>query len=102
MTPRVVPEGLAAACSGVEALTARLAAAHAGAVPLITAVLPPAVDPVSLHSAAAFSVRGGRHAAAAAQGAEELGRPGVGVGESGASYAGGDAAAASSYLVATD
>ena len=30
MTVRVVPEGLAAACAGVEALTARLAAAHAG------------------------------------------------------------------------
>jgi hypothetical protein len=34
----------------------------------------------------------------AAEGAEELGRAGVGVGESGASYAAGDAAAAASYL----
>jgi hypothetical protein len=59
MTLRVVPEGLAAACAGVEALTARLAAAHGVAAPLITAVVPPAVDPVSLQSAAEFSVRGG-------------------------------------------
>lgn len=76
MTLRVVPEGLAAACAGVEALTARLAAAHAVAAPLITAVAPPPVDPVSLQSAAEFSVRGGLHAALAAQGAEELGRAG--------------------------
>jgi hypothetical protein len=85
MTLRVVPEGLAAAYAGVEALTARLAAAHAGAVPLI---------------AAGFSIHGGQHAAVAAQGAEELGRSGVGVGESGASYASGDASV--SYLFAAD
>lgn len=101
MTLRVVPEGLAAASAGVEALTARLAAAQAGAAPLITAVVPPAVDAVSLQSAVALSVHGGQHAAAAAQGVEELGRSGVGVAESGASYATGDAAAAaSSYLPA--
>jgi PE family len=98
MTLRVVPEGLAAASASIEALTARLAAAHAGAAPLITAVVPPAADPVSLQSAAGFSVRGCQHAAAAAQGVEELGRSGVGVGESGASYAAGDAAAAATYL----
>jgi PE family len=100
MTLRVVPEGLASASAAVEALTARLAAAHAGAVPLITAVVPPAADPVSLQSAAGFSVRGGAHTAVAAQGVEELGRSGIGVGESGTSYAAGDAAAASSYLPA--
>ena len=100
MTLRVVPEGLAAASADVETLTARLAAAHAGAVPLITAVAPPAADPVSLQSAAAFSVHGGEHAAVAAQSVEELGRSGVGVAESGSSYATGDTAAASSYLVA--
>lgn len=46
MTLRVVPEGLAAASAAVEALTARLAAAHASAAPVITAVVPPAADPV--------------------------------------------------------
>lgn len=102
MTLRVVPEGLAAACAGVEALTARLAAVHAGAVPAITAVVPPAADPVSLQSAVGLSVRGASHAVVAAQGAEELGRAGVGVSDSGASYASGDAAAASSYFIATD
>jgi hypothetical protein len=97
MTLRVVPEGLAAASASIEALTARLAAAHAGAAPLITAVVPPAADPVSLQSAAGFSLRGGHHAAMSAQGVEELGRSGIGVGESGTSYAAGDAAAAAAY-----
>jgi hypothetical protein len=102
MTLRVVPEGLAAACAGLEALTARLAAAHAVAVPVITAVTPPAADTVSWQSAIALSTRGAGHAAIGAQGVEELGRAGVGVGESGASYASGDAAGAASYLVAPD
>ena len=98
MTLRVVPEGLAGASAAIEALTARLAAANAGAAPLITVVVPPAADPVSLQTAAGFSAQGTEHTAVAAEGVEELGRAGVGVGESGASYAAGDAAAASSYL----
>jgi hypothetical protein len=100
MTLRVVPEGLAAASVAIEALTARLAAANAGAAPLITAVVPPAADPVSLQNAAGFSIRGSEHAAVAAQGAEELGRAAIGVGDSGAAYAARDAAAASSYFIA--
>jgi hypothetical protein len=99
MTLKVVPEGLASASAAVEAITARLAAAHAGAAPLITAVMPPAVDPVSLQTAAGFSAHGGEHAAMAAQGVEELGRAGIGVGQAGVSYATGDAAAATTYLV---
>jgi hypothetical protein len=98
MTLRVVPEGLASASAGVEAIAARLAAAHAGAAPLITAVVPPAADPVSLQTAAGFSAQGSEHATVAAEGVEELGRAGIGVGESGASYAAGDAAAAATYL----
>ncbi|BCI92768.1 PE family protein [Mycobacterium persicum] len=98
MTLRVVPEGLAAASAAVEALTARLAAAQAAAAPLITAVVPPAADPVSLQTAAGFSGQGVEHAAIMAEGVEELGRSGVGVGEAGVSYAVGDAAAAGSYL----
>jgi hypothetical protein len=100
MSLRVVPEGLTGAGAAVEALTARLAAAHAAAAPLVTAVLPPAVDPVSLQTAIGFSTHGIEHAAVAAQGVEELGRSGAGVGESGASYAAGDAMAASSYVIA--
>lgn len=100
MTLRVIPEGLAAADAAVQALAARLAAAHAGALPVITAVAPPAADPVSLQSAAAFNVHGFGHAAVAAQGADELGRSAVGVGDAGVGYATGDAAAASSYLFA--
>jgi PE family len=100
MTLRVVPEGLAATSAAVEALTARLAAAHAAAAPLITTVMPPAADPVSLQTAAGFSAQGEEHSAVAAQGVEELGRAGVGVGEAGVSYQAGDAAAASTYWVA--
>ena len=81
MTLRVVPEGLAAA-------------------PAITAVIPPAVDPVSLQTALGFSAQGQEHEAVAAQGVEELGRAGVGVGQSGTSYLAGDVAAAASYGVA--
>lgn len=100
MTLRVVPEGLAATSAAVEALTARLAAAHAAVAPAITAVLPAAADPVSLQTAAGFSAQGAEHAAVAAQGVQELGRSGLGVGESGTSYATGDAQAASTYLMA--
>ncbi len=97
MTLRVIPEGLEAASARIEALTARLVSAQAGSAPLITAVVPAAADPVSLQTAAGFSLRGGRHAAVVAQGAEELSRSGVGVANSGATYAAVDAAAASSY-----
>ncbi len=97
MTLRVVPEGLLAASARIEALTARLASAQAGAAPMITAVQPPAADPVSLQTATGFSIRGGQHAAAVAQGGAELGRSGVGVAESGAGYAARDAAVAASY-----
>jgi hypothetical protein len=97
---RVVPEGLAATSAAVEALTARLAAVHAGAMPLITGVVPPAADPVSLQTAMGFNATGSAHGVVAAQGVQELGRAGVGVGESGASYATGDAAAAASYWAA--
>jgi hypothetical protein len=100
MTLIVIPEGLASASAAVEAITARLAAAHAGAAPLITAVVPSAVDPVSLQTAAGFSAQGSTHTAMAAQGVEELGRAGFGVGESGTNYAAGDATAAATYLVA--
>lgn len=100
MTLRVVPEGLTAAGSAVEALTARLAAAHAAAAPLVSTVLPPAADPVSLQTAVGFSTHGTEHTVVATEAVTELGRSGVGVGESGTSYATGDAAAASSYLIA--
>ena len=97
MTLRVIPEGLASAGAAVDALTARLAIAEAVAAQAITAVAPPAADPVSLQTAADFSLRGGEHAVVGAQGVEELGRSGLGVADSGASYAAGDAAAAAAY-----
>jgi len=100
MTLRVIPEGLVSASAAVEALTARLAAAHAAATPLITAVIPPAADPVSLQTAAGFSAQGLEHTATATQGVTELGRSGVAVRESGTGYATTDASAAASYLIA--
>ena len=100
MTLRVVPEGLTAASAAVEALTARMAAAHAAAAPSVTAVIPPAADAVSLQTTMGLSAHGMEHQAVATQATEELGRSGIGVGESGTSYATGDAMAASSYLIA--
>lgn len=94
---RVIPEGLAGASAAVAALTARLAAAHAVAAPAITAVIPPAADPVSVRNAAGFSAVGVEHSAMATEGIEELGRSGVGVGDAGISYTVGDEAAAAGY-----
>ncbi|WP_252260711.1 PE family protein, partial [Mycobacterium tuberculosis] len=68
------------------------------AAPFIAAVIPPGSDSVSVCNAVEFSVHGSQHVAMAAQGVEELGRSGVGVAESGASYAARDALAAASYL----
>jgi hypothetical protein len=96
----VVPEGLAAMSAAVEAITARLAAAHAGAAPLIIAVVPPAADPVSVQAAAMFSARGAQHETAGAQGVDVLGRAGMGVATAGTGYSAADAAAASTYLAA--
>lgn len=102
MTLRVVPAGLAATSAAVEALTARLAAVQAAAAPFITAVTPPAADAVSMQASLAFSARGAEHAGVAAQGIVELGRSGVGVGESGTGYATADAQAAQSYPIVRD
>ena len=100
MTLRVVPEGLTAAGSAVESPTARLAAAHTAAAPLVNAVIPPAADPVSLQTAAGLSAHGSAHSTVASLALEELGRAGMGVTQSAASYASGDAQAAASYLIA--
>lgn len=97
MVLRVVPEGLVATSAAVEAITATLAAAHATAAPLITAVLAPGIDPVSLQAAAELSLQGGQHEAVAARGAEVLGRAGVGVAQAGVNYQIADTAAASVF-----
>ncbi|WP_460009822.1 PE domain-containing protein, partial [Mycobacterium avium] len=55
MTLRVIPEGLAATSAAVDAITAQLAAVHAAAAPVVSVVVPPAADPVSLAAAAVFS-----------------------------------------------
>lgn len=100
MTLRVIPEGLAATSAAVDAITAQLAAAHAAAAPVVSVVVPPAADPVSLAAAAVFSERGSQHSVAAAKGVEVLGRAGLGVSLAGVNYVAGDTAAASTYLSA--
>ena len=69
-------------------------------VPTSFTVLSSSVDAVSIQTALGLSAHGAQHNAIAAHGVEELGRSGLGVGQSGTSYATGDAAAAASYLVA--
>ncbi|AGZ49474.1 PE family protein [Mycobacterium kansasii 662] len=96
----VVPEGLAGAAAAVEALSARLAAAHAAAAPMISAVVAPAADPVSLSTAAGFSAGGIEHVGVATEAVEELTRSGAGLGTAGISYAAGDSAAALTYGLA--
>ncbi|OBJ75390.1 PE domain-containing protein [Mycobacterium colombiense] len=98
MTLRVIPEGLAATSAAVDAIAAQLAAAHAAAAPVVSVVVPPAADPVSLAAAAVFSERGSQHSAAAAKGVEVLGRAGLGVSLAGVNYVAGDTTAASTYL----
>lgn len=68
MTLRVVPESLAGASAAIEAVTARLAAAHAAAALFIAAVIPPGSDSVSVCNTVEFSVHGSQHVAMAAQG----------------------------------
>lgn len=97
MVLSVMPEGLAATSAAVEAITAALAAAHAAAAPLITAVAPPAIDPVSLQAAAELSLQGSQHGAVAARGVEVLGRAGAGVAAAGAGYQVADSSAASMF-----
>lgn len=96
MTLRVVPEGLADA--GVGAGTLIACRAPAPGVPLAIALVPPEFDPVPLQSVIAFCVRGGERTAA--QGAEHLGRSGVGAGESSTSYLTDHAAAPSAHSIA--
>jgi len=98
MTLRVVPEGLAAASARIGAIT-RTASIRAGrfgaadhrrdAARRRSGVV---ADRGRVQSSVAASMR-----RLPAQGAEELGRSGIGVAESGASYAVHDAAAAASY-----
>ncbi len=88
MTFCVVPEGLAAHSAAVEALTT-----SAGLN------VSPTADPVSLSTAARFSSAGGEHAIVAGQGVQELGRSGVGVGESRTTVMPPVIGAAASYLI---
>ncbi|MEB3050133.1 PE domain-containing protein [Mycolicibacter sp. MYC123] len=97
MVLQVVPEGLAAASAAVEAITAALAAAHAAAAPVISAVAPPAVDPVSVQAAAELGIQGSQHTAVATHGTGVLGGAGAGVAQAGLNYQGADALAASAF-----
>ncbi|AWV47419.1 PE-family protein [Mycobacterium leprae Kyoto-2] len=98
MTLGVIPEGLEGASAVIEALTAHLATVHAEAAPFIMEVIPPGSGSVSVQNQVGFNVHGCQYVAMTAHGAEELGRWGVGVAESGVSYALRDAFAVASYL----
>lgn len=98
MILNVVPEGLTAASAAMEALTARLAAVHAAAAPVIGAVVPPAADPVSIQSAALFSAHGIERTSAGTGAAYQLGRAGIGTAEAATSYTVGDMHAAATYM----
>jgi hypothetical protein len=98
MILRTLPEGMTAVSSLVEGIAARLAAAHAAAAPAITAVVPPAIDPVSLSAASRLSAQGAEREISGATGVAELSGSSLGVAESGASYLEGDLAAASVYF----
>jgi hypothetical protein len=67
---------------------------------LITAVAPPAADPVSVNAATMFSARGAQHETAGTEGVEVLGRAGMGVAAAGTGYSTADTAAAATYLAA--
>ena len=71
----------------VPAGTYTLDMSDAAAAPAVTAVIPPAADPVSLQTAISLSAHGAEHEAVATQGVTELGRAGGGVTEAGISYA---------------
>lgn len=97
MILRVLPEGLIAASAEIEAITARLLAAHAAAAPAITAVVPPAVDPVSVQTAVELGLKADLHQSAAGDGAAELGRSAAGVADTATSYTEGDALGAAVF-----
>lgn len=99
MILRTLPEGMAATSALVESITARLAAAHAAAAPAITAVIPPAIDVVSLAGAAELSASGVQRQVCGAGGVAELGGSSLAVADSGLSYQEGDLAAAATYAL---
>ncbi|MGL6236515.1 MAG: PE family protein [Segniliparus sp.] len=99
MILRTLPEGMAATSTLVEAITARLAAAHVVAAPVVTAVVPPAIDSVSITAAAELSASGAGRQASGATGVAELGGSSLAVADSGLSYQEGDLAAAAAYAL---
>lgn len=93
----VTPEALLGASGQVEALTARMIAAHAAHAGVTMAILPPGSDATSVKIAAALIGHSAAHEASAAMGNEELLRSGLGVAESGVSYLAGEAQGATAY-----
>ncbi|EFV14688.1 PE family protein [Segniliparus rugosus] len=99
MILRTLPEGMAATSALMESITARLAAAHAAAAPIITAVVPPAIDVVSTSAATELSVHGAQRQISGATGVSALAASSLGVADSGLSYQEGDLAAAATYAI---
>ncbi|ERG69180.1 PE family protein [Segniliparus rugosus] len=95
---RVVPEGLEAVAATIEAVTAQLLAAQAQAGSVVSAIVPPAADPVSVEAAVGLAAHGAQQRAVEADGSQELGRSGLGVEQAAASYREGDALAVARYV----
>ena len=98
MVLQVIPEALAATSVAVEALAERLAAAQATVAPIITAVVPPAIDPVSIETATVFSTQSSQHLLVSTQGTQQLNYAGLGVANAGTNYALTDSHAAATML----
>ncbi|OSC41056.1 PE family protein [Mycobacterium decipiens] len=98
MTLRLEPEGLAAAGAALAAVTTWLATGHVASLPVLTGAVSTAANPVLRGIATVLGAWDDERAAIATNAIEELGRSGVGVAESGVSYAVGDAVAASTYV----
>lgn len=99
MILRTLPEGMAATSALVGEIATRLAAAHAAMAQIATAVVPPAVDPVSVATALGFSTRGVQQQVAGAAGVAALGEASIGVAGCGASYQEGDLASVATYAM---
>ena len=93
----VTPEALAAASGQVAALTGRLIGANAAHTAALGMILPPGSDIPSVKTAASLVAKGLSHEAMAAMGNVELASSSMGVGESSASYAIGEAEGVATY-----
>ncbi|WP_292974837.1 PE family protein [Mycobacterium sp.] len=94
----VNPTALGAASAQVAALTGRLLASNATHLVATSATLPPGADLVSEKTSLSLIAEGLEHHLMTGMGSAQLGLSSEGVGESGTSYAIGDAEGAAAYV----